>query len=179
MTSGVKKIAIATVFLFFGTAFHAMTSAADQGPSQNASPATSADRVVIVGRSERLRDFPCTQCHSLIAKPEGREDAAHPDVVSRHGELNRDCRHCHNPSDMNTLSLRGSSESVPFESSYRLCNQCHGNVQKDWESGVHGSQTGFWNGTKNRRTCTACHDPHEPAFKPLTPSPSPARPRGQ
>jgi hypothetical protein len=179
MKTGVRKIAYAAALLILGMVFPAMTPAVEPGVTPLPATGFPADHVVIVGRGERLRDFPCTQCHSLIAQPEGREDAAHPDVVLRHGELNRDCQHCHNSADMNTLSLRGSAETVPFESSYRLCNQCHGNVQKDWESGVHGSQTGFWNGTKNRRTCTACHNPHEPAFKPLKPSPSPERPRGQ
>lgn len=138
-----------------------------------------ATNVVIVDRSGRMRNFPCTQCHSLIKKAEGRRDAAHVEVKLKHGEINRDCLNCHDAENKNSLRLMVSGEKIPFESSYKLCSQCHGNILKDWESGVHGLQTGFWNGTKNRRTCTACHDPHTPAFKAMKPLPPPEQTRGQ
>ena len=65
---------------------------------------------------------------------------------------------------------------MPFEESYRLCGQCHGEKFRDWRAGVHGRRTGYWNGHKQYLLCAHCHNPHQPRFKPLAPKPAPRRP---
>ena len=47
---------------------------------------------------------------------------------------------------------------VPFEESYRLCGQCHGDKYRDWRAGVHGRRVGSWNGEKQYLLCVHCHD---------------------
>lgn len=134
--------------------------------------------IVIGGRSDRLRNPDCMKCHSLVSQPEGREKSAHADVRMKHGELNDSCFNCHDNKEVNKIVIGNRKEAVPFEKSYLLCSQCHGNILKDWKTGIHGSQTGNWNGEKVRKTCAACHDPHDPEFKPMKPLPAPIKPKG-
>jgi hypothetical protein len=69
-----------------------------------------------------------------------------------------------------------SGDLVSFETSYRLCGQCHGTIFRDWKAGIHGKRTGDWNGKKTYRLCVQCHNPHSPRFKPLSPLPPPDEP---
>lgn len=85
------------------------------------------------------------------------------------------CNDCHNQDDRDFLRLAGG-RLVPFTESYRLCGQCHGDKYRDWRVGVHGRRTGAWNGRKEYLLCVACHNPHAPRFKPITPMPPPLRP---
>ncbi len=57
-----------------------------------------------------------------------------------------------------------------------LCGQCHGDKFRDWKVGVHGKRTGESNGKKEYLLCAHCHNPHDPAFKPIRPMPPPVRP---
>src|SRR5436190_5125 len=53
---------------------------------------------------------------------------------------------------------------------------CHGPTYRDWEIGIHGRKSGYWDkrlGAAVRQDCTSCHDPHSPAFPSLTPGPGP------
>ena len=59
---------------------------------------------------------------------------------------------------------------MPFEESYRLCGQCHGEKYRDWRAGVHGRRVGQWNGAKRYLLCVHCHSPHQPRFKPMAPT---------
>jgi len=123
--------------------------------------------------------FPCSDCHDpdmLPANPVRRQlRVAHQDIELRHDEQHRWCLDCHDAEDRDQLHL-ASGELVPFEQSYRLCGQCHGDKYRDWRAGVHGRRTGSWNGEKTYLLCVACHDSHQPAFKPLRPMPAPTRP---
>lgn len=123
--------------------------------------------------------FPCTDCHNdtdLPTNPTRRPLVdAHDDIVLKHDQEHRWCLDCHDAKNRNQLHL-ASGEPVPFEESYQLCGQCHGEKYRDWRVGVHGRRVGQWNGAKQYLLCVHCHNPHEPRFKALTPKPAPLRP---
>ncbi len=100
---------------------------------------------------------------------------AHTDIVLKHDEQHRWCLDCHDPVDRDSLHL-ASGERIPFDESYRLCGQCHGEKYRDWKAGVHGRRTGMWNGHKQYLLCAHCHNPHQPRFHPLAPKPPPIPP---
>jgi hypothetical protein len=123
--------------------------------------------------------FPCTDCHDdpELVNPNRRElTMAHQDIHLDHAEGQRWCLDCHSSTDRDQLHL-ASGELVPFEESYRLCGQCHGDKYRDWRAGVHGRRTGYWDGEKEYLLCVHCHDSHSPRFKPLQPEPMPNKPR--
>ena len=120
--------------------------------------------------------FPCSECHvDLEADPERRELGFHEEIQLDHGPDDRWCFDCHNADDRDHLRLANGS-LVEFEESYRLCGQCHGTILRDWREGIHGRRRGYWNGAKSYMLCAHCHNPHEPAFKPIKPLPPPVRP---
>jgi len=123
--------------------------------------------------------FPCSDCHDpdmLPTNPERRElRIAHQQIVLRHDEEHRWCLDCHDADDRDQLRL-ASGKLVPFEESYRLCGQCHGDKYRDWRAGVHGRRTGHWDGQKSYLLCVHCHNAHHPAFEPIEPKPPPHRP---
>jgi hypothetical protein len=99
----------------------------------------------------------------------------HTEIVLAHDEEHRWCLDCHDAEDRDVLHLAGG-QRVPFEESYRLCGQCHGEKLRDWRAGVHGRRSGEWNGRKTYLLCAHCHDPHRPAFAPIRPEAPPRRP---
>jgi hypothetical protein len=123
--------------------------------------------------------FPCSDCHNatdLPANPVRRTLVdAHDDIVLKHDQEHRWCLDCHDATNRDQLHLAGG-EAVPFEESYRLCGQCHGEKYRDWRVGVHGRRVGQWNGAKEYLLCVHCHNPHQPKFKALKPKPAPRRP---
>ncbi len=122
--------------------------------------------------------FPCSGCHNTDMPPNRtrRElSAMHDDIVLKHDEEHRWCLDCHDADNRDRLHL-ASGEPVPFEESYRLCGQCHGEKYRDWRAGVHGRRVGQWNGHKEYLLCAHCHNPHQPRFHALEPKPAPARP---
>jgi len=167
----------------------AALSGCDVG-SASASPSDSID--LTWQAPERVSDFevpppplsdetfPCSDCHDPELIPVNRErramELAHVEIELRHAESDRWCLDCHDAEDRDQLHL-ASGELVPFEESYRLCGQCHGDKLRDWRIGVHGRRTGSWNGEKSYLLCVHCHDSHDPAFRPIAPMPAPQRPR--
>jgi hypothetical protein len=123
--------------------------------------------------------FPCTECHVEKDLPTNRTRRQlvddHDDIVLKHDEEQRWCLDCHDAENRDRLHL-ASGEPVPFEESYRLCGQCHGEKYRDWRAGVHGRRIGQWSGAKEYLLCVHCHSPHQPRFKPLAPKPAPLRP---
>jgi len=120
--------------------------------------------------------YPCSNCHGMLqANPNRRELSFHTDIVLTHDEENRWCLDCHEAGNRDILHL-ASGEPVPFEESYRLCGQCHGEKYRDWRAGVHGRRSGDWNGHKTYLLCAHCHNPHSPRFQPLAPEPAPIPP---
>jgi hypothetical protein len=121
--------------------------------------------------------FPCSGCHAGLKPNTTRRKLSemHDDIQLRHDEQHRWCLDCHDAADRDWLHL-ASGERVPFERSYLLCGQCHGEKLRDWRAGVHGRRTGLWNGQKSYLLCAHCHNPHQPRFKPIVPKPAPRRP---
>lgn len=121
--------------------------------------------------------FPCSECHKDMETNMRRRQLKneHTGIVLKHDEENRWCLDCHDAEDRDKLHL-ASGVKIPFEESYRLCGQCHGDKYRDWRFGVHGRRTGMWNGEKGYLLCAHCHNPHQPHFKPIKPLPPPLRP---
>jgi hypothetical protein len=123
--------------------------------------------------------FPCTDCHDnkeLKPNRTRRElKDAHDDIVLKHDEEHRWCLDCHDADNRDRLHL-ASGQPVPFEESYQVCGQCHGEKYRDWRAGVHGRRSGYWNGEKTYLLCVHCHSPHQPRFKAIAPKPAPNRP---
>ena len=122
--------------------------------------------------------YPCSMCHAMMPVNTTRRTltAFHTEIVLKHDEEHRWCLDCHDAENRDQLHL-ASGEPVPFEESYRLCGQCHGEKYRDWRAGVHGRRTGDWNGHKSYLLCANCHNPHQPRFQPLKPEPAPIPPR--
>jgi hypothetical protein len=123
--------------------------------------------------------FPCTECHVEKDLPTNRTRRtlvdAHDDIVLEHDQEHRWCLDCHDAENRDRLHL-ASGEPVPFDESYRVCGQCHGEKYRDWRVGVHGRRIGQWNGAKEYLLCVHCHSPHRPRFKALAPKPAPLAP---
>ncbi len=121
--------------------------------------------------------YPCSACHAGLPVNRTRRPLTemHGDIELRHDEEHRWCLDCHDAANRDVLHL-ASGEPVPFEESYRLCGQCHGEKLRDWRAGVHGRRSGYWNGHKTYLLCAHCHNPHQPRFAKLEPRPAPARP---
>ncbi|MBW1688218.1 MAG: hypothetical protein JRS35_24540 [Deltaproteobacteria bacterium] len=115
--------------------------------------------------------FPCSDCHEdELADPRRRDLDEHDDIQLAHGDLW--CLDCHQSDQRDLLHLSDASP-VEMTESWRLCTRCHAKRISDWRAGIHGKRTGSWWGPKEFRTCVACHDPHSPLFKPLSPRPPP------
>ncbi len=121
--------------------------------------------------------FPCSECHKdLEANPEKRNLHQHTEIVYKdHAEDERWCLDCHDPADRDKLLLT-TGEKVGFDASHKICWQCHGSLHNDWQHGIHGKRIGNWDGRKQYYLCAACHNPHTPAFRPITPEPPPVAP---
>jgi formate-dependent nitrite reductase cytochrome c552 subunit len=91
-------------------------------------------------------------------------------------ETERWCYTCHSSDDIDKLRLPNGN-LIAFDDSSTLCGACHGEKHGDWEANIHGLTTGYWNGPKEKRACTACHSPHEPTFEHMKPLAPPNRPR--
>jgi len=144
--------------------------------------ATTAPLVVIPDRTPRLATFPCMQqCHAAREpNPNPRPlTAFHSLKQIEHGDTTFWCTFCHNDQNLDTLRLL-DGRTVTFNESYRLCGECHGDKRRDWQAGIHGLQSGSWDGRgeKVRRACTACHDPHAPKRPSFQALPAP-KPRGE
>jgi hypothetical protein len=101
----------------------------------------------------------------------------HRDLVLKHGRNNRNdhCFNCHDPKNLEQLRAR-EGQAFKLTESTLLCASCHGPTYRDWSVGIHGRTSGFWDRTRGdivRQDCTACHDPHAPAFPPMKPGPGP------
>ena len=140
-------------------------------PSPRRTPLSDPPIILIGGYEQR-----CDSCHMLFKSSWDRTRplSQHTNIWLQHG-LNTECDNCHARDNRERFVLHDKSE-VDFTQVAMLCAQCHGTVYHDWTRGVHGKTLGYWNekmGTRNRLTCTACHDPHQPAYDPIVPLPGP------
>lgn len=139
----------------------------------------------LVRAKEDLSDFDCYACHEKGKPPTLRFDTnqnlivpkEHPDIVMGHGShgRNNNCFNCHNETNLELLQTRDGHE-LKFSDSPQLCGSCHGPTYRDWEAGVHGRTSGYWNrstGNCDRKQCVNCHNPHSPKFPGRKPAPGP------
>jgi hypothetical protein len=132
-----------------------------------------------------VSDFDCYGCHEKNKPPKIQFDKGgkivvpqeHKDIVMGHGthDRNNNCFNCHNEQKLDTLQARDGLE-ISITNSPALCGSCHGPTFRDWERGMHGRTSGYWNtslGEMKREVCTACHDPHHPKFPGRKPAPGP------
>jgi len=94
-----------------------------------------------------------------------------------HGRHNRNnlCYNCHNEANLEVFQTRDGRE-LKLSDSTPLCGSCHGPTYRDWEAGVHGRTSGYWNrqlGAIERKDCVSCHNPHSPRFPGRQPAPGP------
>jgi len=129
--------------------------------------------------------FDCYACHDqkkpVVVKVDEKGEIVlpeeHNDLVIQHGRHGRNnhCYNCHDPAALNTVVTR-DGHRFKFEESSRLCAGCHGPTYRDWEVGIHGRVTGYWDreqGAVTKQDCTSCHNPHAPAFPSIKPAPGP------
>jgi len=127
----------------------------------------------------------CYACHDLKKAVKLHLDTndnvilpeEHKDLVIRHGrnDRNNQCFNCHDAANLELLRTRDGRQ-LKMEESTKLCASCHGPTYRDWEVGIHGRPSGYWDqqrGARTRQDCTSCHDPHGPAFPSLKPGPGP------
>ena len=160
--------------------------------------AAEAPAFKVVPRLDRIRNYPCTQCHDnkFVDRRVRELQDEHTKLVFEHGGGRFWCYDaCHKGTDMDHLvSLRG--RPISYDEAYKLCSQCH--FQRlDWYFGGHGkrqgawenqreipkvaeelkvedrNQIGRWTGERTILNCTECHNAHSPAIKAFEPSPPP------
>ena len=120
--------------------------------------------------------YRCNDCHKNIEPSTVQKSyfSAHSDIILEHG-VNNYCTTCH-ARDNREMLINIHKVEIPFAQSHKTCLQCHGPIYRDWENGVHGRMNDFWDsnqGEVRKLTCVACHDPHQPKFKPMNPAPAP------
>jgi uncharacterized CHY-type Zn-finger protein len=139
----------------------------------------------MVKAKEDLSDFDCYACHQKGKPPVLRYDEnqklimakPHRDIAMAHGGGGRsnDCFNCHDENNLLMLVPHDGRE-LKFSESTPLCGSCHASVFHDWQAGVHGRTSGYWDralGPVDRKDCVSCHDPHAPAFPSRAPAPGP------
>ncbi len=123
--------------------------------------------------------YPCDTCHDegdeVNTNPRALVED-HEDLELVHGRKRFWCLTCHDVSDRNSLVLF-NGERVDFDSSEKVCAQCHFRNFRDFEGGAHGKRLNAWRGERLLEACTTCHNAHSPAIKPRKPKAPPDRPR--
>jgi hypothetical protein len=158
----------------------------------------SRGEAVVRPREEKLSLLPLcgVACHNgtFPPFPETKDPRAltmHQDIVPdslnlQHGRGAIWCLDCHNTTVRNKLVDNFGNE-ISFNQPQKLCGKCHGQVYRDWRSGIHGKRIGEWasDGKKRWFVCTECHNPHDvqqgdrnSGFAQLVPEPAPLLPKG-
>jgi uncharacterized CHY-type Zn-finger protein len=148
----------------------------------NTARLSAADLIAAKADTSQFECYVChDKAHPVKIKYDAQENiilpAEHQDLKMGHGRHNRNnnCFNCHNEKNLEVLQTRDGRE-LKVEQSPQLCGSCHGPTYRDWEAGVHGRTSGYWNralGPIDRKTCPSCHDPHSPKFPPRKPAPGP------
>jgi len=119
---------------------------------------STSDRITVL--EDYHGYFPCMDCH------EDQETNAVPRILEEeHFE----------PLEWDDDD--GITHQVAFGDwvSHLLCGECHGPKLRDWDRGIHGKTTGFWDQNQDedelsvRKLCVECHAPHSPAFPSMQP----------
>jgi len=148
--------------------------AGDSGSGRQAAPTpfTVGERV------DKLFFYPCADCHEFMDANSNVRDLeveeGHPAELE-HGNGLFWCFSCHDAADYGRLKTP-LSETIDFDSGYRVCHSCHSGKYQDWTYGGHGKRVADWRGERTLYSCVECHNPHHPAIAPRAPkSPPPIR----
>lgn len=139
----------------------------------------------LIAADEDVTQFDCYLCHEedkvleLNIDDQGKIvlPEEHEDIVMGHGThgRNNNCYNCHEAENLTLLAVKDGRE-LKLENSTPLCGSCHGPTYRDWEAGIHGRTSGYWDrsmGAYDRRDCVNCHNPHSPDFPGRKPAPGP------
>lgn len=123
------------------------------------------------GRSAtgELAFYPCTDCHPVTLDAGGKPTKALPNGFEKHdielevhdilGAGDKACLACHDDPARNPGKLilpDGGLVDVTGEVS-RVCQRCHAEKYRDWQTGVHGKRA-------EKCSSAGCHDPHTPSW---------------
>lgn len=136
-----------------------------------------ADESGVTLKYKEVTTYPCSKCHSRFKSESNAEKPLQKDhqaIRMKHSSEMKNCTFCHSQANPNLLVLL-EGDTVAFKDVHLLCSQCHGKRAREWERGVHGRQTGSWNGMKIRSSCSECHDPHAPHFRSMNALPNPSK----
>jgi hypothetical protein len=140
-------------------------------------------------------DYDCYVCHernkplklNIDTNGDVIVPSEHKDIVMAHGshKRNNNCFNCHDENNLDQLQTRDGRHlkitELSSASTSSLCGSCHGPTYRDWEAGVHGRTSGYWDrkpGDTTRYTrlgCPSCHNPHSPKYQGREPAPGPHR----
>lgn len=149
-----------------------------KGADTDQRPLRTAAKIVVVSRQQALAHYPCEQCHRHVEDGAGTVANAHASIRVDHIPNDDSCESCHYRESPGNLQL-ASGRVFDLEEVDVLCAQCHSPQVADWRLGIHGKQVGNWQRVVHRLGCTACHDPHQPAFGTMSSvSPPPFPPLG-
>ncbi len=172
-------VLVGAAFIYAAWFFYTNKTGKQQGPHNFVMKPEYYDTAPVRTLKNRLetQGMPCGDCHDP-AGPSSNDPTKAPEVHSQivlnHGSNNH-CFNCHNNGSRNFFAGPGGAK-VPYAHVEMLCGKCHGNQYRDWERGTHGRRNGYWNkamGEQKALVCIACHNPHDPKFKPLTAAPQP------
>lgn len=124
----------------------------------------------VESRSRKLVHFECSECHSkpldqlrVDAPMSGKK--AHWNISLKHAHSTvMKCNTCHEMDGTPDQLIGLQGDSISYDHCYKLCGQCHSTQYKDWQGGAHGKKLGGWTKPRIVKTCTGCHNPHQPAF---------------
>jgi nitrate/TMAO reductase-like tetraheme cytochrome c subunit len=122
---------------------------------------------LIPERKSQIKSFSCIECHNIpLSKLQDHNiKKAHWDITLAHADdKTMNCVTCHNGTDMNSLNTL-TGKAIDFNSSYKLCVQCHSPQFEDWKGGAHGKSISGWAPPRASMTCVNCHNPHQPHFE--------------
>ncbi|MBI2950148.1 MAG: hypothetical protein HYY23_21140, partial [Verrucomicrobia bacterium] len=159
--TSIVLIALAAVFLMLTEAFRAdlwgqpellsEVPLVDAVFTNTATVRTNAAELARIDGDTSGQD--CYACHDKAKPPEVKKDEhgnvvlpeEHNDLVMRHGRNNRNehCYNCHDSANLDQLLTRDGHRYKLVEST-RLCASCHGPTYRDWEVGIHGRVSGYW-----------------------------------
>ena len=129
----------------------------------------NAKKIFLVKHREKfINKFPCSTCHEDGVTT--GDKSSHWNIELVHApKSTMSCKTCHNSDDhMGLYTLQ--KESVSFNHSYKLCQQCHSPQTHDWAGGAHGKRITGWAQERIVNNCTECHNPHKPAYGKRWPS---------
>jgi formate-dependent nitrite reductase cytochrome c552 subunit len=139
---------------------------------------SGAIRVSIRPRKIKTPVEDCKNCHlkkmRFFVDPRKQPERNHQNKDLRHGKTEVACGVCHDPNEQ--MALRTSIEApTHFENSSPVCMQCHVDIYRDWEQGIHGKRLGGWNLPSEQVQCSDCHDPHSVSYQTMRAEPPPVK----